>query len=588
VRGHGFNSGPRQSINQQPSPNVGERGAVRRTSGRARQPARLPARVIARWLPNQEVRWRANFAEPGHWPWNDDTRCRFRLKSRGAYAGQEVVGHISRQDVASASGWMDGGAVVGNTEAITPEVSTRWINLGNVGGDGWLEAVALDGTRRSWTGRQSWRLGEWIMTVDARPDLREVTGTLKDTGKHAVTHLAVVRRLDARPLTAAECMPVLTAYQLASSFVLGRFTSPALAEARDDGGRLMWREWSVRLADQLGGVTSWWSSTAAPIADPLRLLGEWLLDTKRQRVAEYLAQAYVASNRGGFVEQRLTTAFAALELLSCATHWSTRSMARARGMSQTASSRIWRAFGRKPHLVQTWKLSSDPQFIDKVRDLCGLYLNPPEAAVVLCVDEQSQIQALERTAPALPLMPASPQRRSHDDTGHGTTNLYAGLNLASGLVISQLTPGHRAIEFRRLLDGVDRAVPAELDLQVSCDNSSTHKTPAIRRWLLRPPPLPAALHADLQLVVEPGRAVVRRVDQQVAAAWQPPVGPRVDPLDPVLDRHLEPAAPSVCVDQDRRRDPRQDHPISPTNLQLGTLAGQYRRPDLRGRRASTS
>jgi transposase len=170
-----------------------------------------------------------------------------------------------------------------------------------------------------------------------------------------------------------------------------------------------------------------------------------------------------------------------------ANHWSTRSMARATGMSQTAISRIWRAFGLKPHLVDTWKLSSDPQFIDKVRDLCGLYLNPPEAAVVLCVDEQSQIQALERTAPVLPLMPASPTRRSHDSTRHGTTNLYAALNLASGLVISQMTPRHRAIEFRQFLDRVDQAVPTGLDIHVICDNSSAHKTPAIRRWLVAHP-----------------------------------------------------------------------------------------------------
>jgi len=170
-----------------------------------------------------------------------------------------------------------------------------------------------------------------------------------------------------------------------------------------------------------------------------------------------------------------------------ATHWSTRSMARATGMSQTAISRIWRAFGLKPHLVQTWKLSTDPQFIDKVRDLVGLYLNPPEAAVVLCVDEKSQIQALDRTAPVLPLMPGSPQRRSHDYTRHGTTNLYAALNLASGLVISQMTPRHRAIELRQFLNRVDQAVPPGLDVHVICDNSSTHKTPAIRRWLVGHP-----------------------------------------------------------------------------------------------------
>jgi transposase len=170
-----------------------------------------------------------------------------------------------------------------------------------------------------------------------------------------------------------------------------------------------------------------------------------------------------------------------------ATHWSTRSMARATGMSQTAISRIWRAFGLKPHLDEAWKLSTDPQFIDKVRDVVGLYLNPPQAAVVLCVDEKSQIQALDRTAPILPLLPGTPQRRSHDYTRHGTTNLYAALNVASGLVISQLTARHRAIEFKRFLARIDQAVPAGLDVHVICDNSSTHYTAEIRRWLLRHP-----------------------------------------------------------------------------------------------------
>jgi transposase len=170
-----------------------------------------------------------------------------------------------------------------------------------------------------------------------------------------------------------------------------------------------------------------------------------------------------------------------------ATHWSTRSMARATGMSQTAISRIWRAFGLKPHLVQTWKLSTDPQFIDKVRDIVGLYLNPPECAVVLCVDEKSGVQALDRTAPVLPLMPATPQRRSHDYPRRGTTNLYAALNVASGMVISQLTPRHRAAEFKRFLARIDCAVPAELDVHVIADNSSTHKTPEINRWLVRHP-----------------------------------------------------------------------------------------------------
>jgi len=170
-----------------------------------------------------------------------------------------------------------------------------------------------------------------------------------------------------------------------------------------------------------------------------------------------------------------------------ATHWSTRGMARATGMSQTAISRIWRAFGLKPHLDEAWKLSTDPQFIDKVRDVVGLYLNPPDAAVVLCVDEKSQIQALDRTAPVLPLLPGVPERRTHDYVRHGTANLYAALNVASGQVITNLTARHRAEEFRRFLNLIDRSVPADLDVHVIVDNSSTHKTPTIQRWLLRHP-----------------------------------------------------------------------------------------------------
>jgi transposase len=175
------------------------------------------------------------------------------------------------------------------------------------------------------------------------------------------------------------------------------------------------------------------------------------------------------------VEQVLVTT---LEIAPTdATHWSTRLLARQLGMSQSAISRIWRAFGLKPHLVDTFKLSGDPQFIDKVRDVVGLYLNPPEAALVLCVDEKTQVQALDRTQPILPLLPGTPQRATHDYTRHGTTNLYAALDVASGKVIAQMTARHRAIEFKRFLAAVDRQVPAGLDLHVIVDNSSTHKTP---------------------------------------------------------------------------------------------------------------
>ena len=164
-----------------------------------------------------------------------------------------------------------------------------------------------------------------------------------------------------------------------------------------------------------------------------------------------------------------------------ATHWSTRSMAAATGMSQTAVSRIWRAFGLKPHRTESFKLSPDPQFIDKVRDIVGLYLNPPDVAVVLCVDEKSQIQALDRSAPVLPLMPGVPERQTHDYVRNGTTNLYAALDVASGQVISDMTPRHRAEEFRRFLNLIDSSVPAHLDVHVVLDNSRTHKTPSIQR-----------------------------------------------------------------------------------------------------------
>ncbi|WP_433789698.1 IS630 family transposase [Actinoplanes sp. CA-252034] len=170
-----------------------------------------------------------------------------------------------------------------------------------------------------------------------------------------------------------------------------------------------------------------------------------------------------------------------------ATHWSTRSLAAEVGLSQTAVSRIWRAFGLQPHRQDTWKLSKDPFFIDKVRDVVGLYLNPPERAVVLCVDEKSQIQALDRTAPVLPMLPGTPARATHDYVRAGTSSLYAALNLATGKVISSLHARHRAIEFKKFLVTLDREVPADLTVHVVLDNASTHKTPTIRRWLLAHP-----------------------------------------------------------------------------------------------------
>jgi transposase len=170
-----------------------------------------------------------------------------------------------------------------------------------------------------------------------------------------------------------------------------------------------------------------------------------------------------------------------------ATHWSTRSLARELGLSQSAVSRIWRAFGLQPHRQQTWKLSRDPQFIEKVRDIVGLYLDPPERAVVLCVDVKSQIQALDRTAPILPMLPGTPQRATHDYKRSGTSSLYAALDLASGRVVGSLHSRHRALEFKQFLQRLDQQVPAELEVHLVLDNASTHKTPAIKRWLLAHP-----------------------------------------------------------------------------------------------------
>jgi transposase len=170
-----------------------------------------------------------------------------------------------------------------------------------------------------------------------------------------------------------------------------------------------------------------------------------------------------------------------------ATHWSTRSLAHEVGLSQTAVSRIWRAFGLAPHRQETWKLSRDPLFIEKVRDVVGLYLNPPERAVVLCVDEKSQIQALDRTAPILPMLPGAPQRATHDYKRSGPSSLYAALDLTTGKVIGALHARHRAIEFKKFLQTLDREVPADLDVHLVLDNSSTHKTPAIQHWLAAHP-----------------------------------------------------------------------------------------------------
>ena len=170
-----------------------------------------------------------------------------------------------------------------------------------------------------------------------------------------------------------------------------------------------------------------------------------------------------------------------------ATHWSTRSLARQCGLSRSTVSRIWRAFALQPHRSETFKLSKDPLFIEKVRDIVGLYLNPPDRALVLCVDEKSQIQALDRTQPLLPMRPGQAERRSHDYQRHGTTSLFAALDVKSGTVIGACHRRHRSVEFRKFLDTIEQAVPSSLEVHLILDNYGTHKTAAIRAWLAKRP-----------------------------------------------------------------------------------------------------
>jgi transposase len=224
---------------------------------------------------------------------------------------------------------------------------------------------------------------------------------------------------------------------------------------------------------------------------------------------ERVTKATVGKWRGRFLRQRLdgllderrpgaprTITDAAVEAVITqtletsprdATHWSTRSMARASGLSQSAISRIWRAFALQPHRVETFKLSKDPLFIDKVRDIVGLYLNPPARALVLSVDEKSQIQALDRSAPILPLAVGLPERRTHDYKRHGTTSLFAALNVATGKVIGECHRRHRSQEFLQFLKTIDTSEPPERDIHLILDNYGTHKTPRVRRWLAARP-----------------------------------------------------------------------------------------------------
>ena len=230
------------------------------------------------------------------------------------------------------------------------------------------------------------------------------------------------------------------------------------------------------------------TAVAAELRVCVDTVGKWRSRFLEQRLDGLLDQP--RSGRPRMIDDADVERVIALTLETTpkdATHWSTRSMARRSGLSHNTVSRIWRAFALQPHRTETFKLSADPLFIEKVRDIVGLYLNPPDRALVLCVDEKSQIQALDRTRPLLPLRPGQAERRTHDYVRHGTTSLFAALDARTGQVIGQCHRRHRALEFRKFLDAIESEVPAELDVHLIADNYPTHKTALIRNWFAKRP-----------------------------------------------------------------------------------------------------
>jgi transposase len=218
------------------------------------------------------------------------------------------------------------------------------------------------------------------------------------------------------------------------------------------------------------------------------------------------------------------------------THWSLRSMAKEIGHAPSTVHRIWRAFGLQPHRVETFKLSTDPLFVEKVRDIVGLYLSPPERAIVLCVDEKSQVQALDRTQPLLPMRPGQAERRTHDYKRHGTTSLFAALDVKAGTIVGKCMARHRASEFRKFLDEIERNVPANLDVHIVMDNYATHKTKPIRNWFAKRPRWHCALHANLGVMDQLGRTLLRPADRARLETGRVPLGRRARKSDQGLHR----------------------------------------------------
>ena len=268
-----------------------------------------------------------------------------------------------------------------------------------------------------------------------------------------------------------------------------------------------------------------------------------------------------------------------------ATHWSTRDMARAVGLSRMAIHRIWHTFGLQPHRSETFKLSNDPLLIEKIRDIVGLYLNPPAHAAVFCVDEKPQIQALDRTQPLLPMQPGQVERRTHDYKRHGTTTLFAALNAKTSEVITQFHQRHRSAQFREFLDLIEAQVPRRLDVHIIMDNYGTHKTPLIRNWFAKRP----RFHVHFTPTYASWLSLVERwfaaVDDQAAPARRLSQRAATQSGDSGVHRCASRESEAVRLDEDRRRDSGQHrpirgadrrcagHPTSVTNHRDRTLAG---------------